>query len=519
HRFTIEFIKSSIKMMRSDIKLLTTILLVTHLSTFAASQTPTCPLPNLLGTQLRTDPSSLVSVSVDYGNIVEVQPSAVVYPESADDISLVIKSSYNCLVPYGIAARGNGHCTRGQDMVSNGVVLAMKSLHVGGPIRVSKNPLFVDVAGGSLWMDVLNATLKEGVTPVTWTDFLYLTVGGTLSNAGIGGNTFRFGPQISNVLEMDVVTGKGDIITCSANNNPELFNGVLGGFGQFGVITRARLALASAPQRVKWARFIYSNFADFTKDQESINANNGRDHPSAVDYLEGQILLDNGTPNTWETIFFPTEAQPTITSLVQRNGIVYVLELAIYYDKTNEQVKEQQLKQLTNWLKNDRGLAFVKDVSYQEFLSRVQLPYTNTQAHPWLNLFVPKSGISQFDSGVFRGILLQRNISVGPVLFYPVNRNKWDNNMSAVIPNEDVFYAFSLLSETNTDDLQKHFDQNAAVLEYCEKTGIKISQYLPSYSTQQAWIEHFGPKWATFLERKAQFDPKFILSPGQKIFN
>jgi cytokinin dehydrogenase len=40
-----------------------------------------------------------------------------------------------------------------------------------------------------------------------WTDYLRLTVGGTLSNAGIGGQAFRHGPQIANVHELDVVTG------------------------------------------------------------------------------------------------------------------------------------------------------------------------------------------------------------------------------------------------------------------------------------------------------------------------
>ena len=42
---------------------------------------------------------------------------------------------------------------------------------------------------------------------VSWTDYLYLAVGGTLSNAGISGQTFRHGHQISNVYEMDVLTG------------------------------------------------------------------------------------------------------------------------------------------------------------------------------------------------------------------------------------------------------------------------------------------------------------------------
>jgi cytokinin dehydrogenase len=66
---------------------------------------------------------------------------------------------------------------------------------------------YVDAAGGELWIDVLKATLKEGLAPRSWTDYLYLSVGGTLSNAGISGQTFRYGPEISNVLQLEVVTG------------------------------------------------------------------------------------------------------------------------------------------------------------------------------------------------------------------------------------------------------------------------------------------------------------------------
>lgn len=47
-----------------------------------------------------------------------------------------------------------------------------------------------------------------------------------------------------------LVTGKGELLTCSKQQNTELFHGVLGGLGQFGIITRARIALEKAPQRV-----------------------------------------------------------------------------------------------------------------------------------------------------------------------------------------------------------------------------------------------------------------------------
>jgi cytokinin dehydrogenase len=115
---------------------------------------------------------------------------------------------------------------------------------------------FVEASGGELWVDVLQATLKEGLAPNSWTDYLHVTVGGTLSNAGVGGQTFRHGPQISSVLQLEVVTGKGEIVPCSASEQSELFFAVLGGLGQFGIITKARILLAPAPQKVVYCTVV-----------------------------------------------------------------------------------------------------------------------------------------------------------------------------------------------------------------------------------------------------------------------
>lgn len=56
--------------------------------------------------------------------------------------------------------------------------------------------------------------------------------------------------------------GKGDIITCSPEWNSDLFHAALGGLGQFGIITRARIVLEPAPKMVKQTResFNFSNF-------------------------------------------------------------------------------------------------------------------------------------------------------------------------------------------------------------------------------------------------------------------
>lgn len=165
---------------------------------------------NIAG-KLSVDPSAIQSASSDYGHMVKSIPQAVLYPSHPSDIATLIKHSYDSSVPFTIAAKGHGHSIRGQAMASNGVVLDMTSLKkhrkYGTGIQISSDGLYADVGGEQLWIDVLNYTLERGVAPVSWTDYLYLTVGGTLSNAGISGQSFRYGPQISNVYEMDVITG------------------------------------------------------------------------------------------------------------------------------------------------------------------------------------------------------------------------------------------------------------------------------------------------------------------------
>lgn len=187
-----------------------------------------CELFSLdIASKLSLNKSSLAIASTDFGNLVHVTPAAVLYPSSIEDIISIVKFSYNHSLPFKVAARGRGHSCRGQAMVENGVVIDMTSLnrfklknisynnnyhqyYDNSRIRVSYDALlgfYADVGGEQLWIDVLHATLDHGVAPVSWTDYLYLTVGGTLSNAGISGQSFRYGPQITNVHELDVVTG------------------------------------------------------------------------------------------------------------------------------------------------------------------------------------------------------------------------------------------------------------------------------------------------------------------------
>lgn len=145
----------------------------------------------------------------DFGNRCSLLPTAVLHPGSVSDIATTVKHVFMLgeHSPLTIAARGHGHSLMGQSQAAGGIIVRMESLR-GDRMHVHDGASpFVDAPGGELWINVLRETLKYSLAPKSWTDYLHLTVGGTLSNAGVSGQTFRHGPQVSNVNQLEIVTG------------------------------------------------------------------------------------------------------------------------------------------------------------------------------------------------------------------------------------------------------------------------------------------------------------------------
>lgn len=155
--------------------------------------------------------------SKDFGNRFHYSPLAVLHPKSVSDIASVVKMVFEMgsNSEITVAARGHGHSLEGQAQAPGGIVINMESLRgteEGKTMRIIKTgeeefPYAVDVSGGELWINILHESLKHGLAPRSWTDYLHLTVGGTLSNAGVSGQAFKHGPQINNVYQLEVVTG------------------------------------------------------------------------------------------------------------------------------------------------------------------------------------------------------------------------------------------------------------------------------------------------------------------------
>ncbi|MDT7786268.1 MAG: cytokinin dehydrogenase [Pseudonocardiales bacterium] len=221
---------------------------------------------------LHTDEATLCRAAHDYGGLVHHHPAAVLRPSDIAEISAVLRE--NALV----VPRGAGHSLDGQAQAPNGVVVDMTGLDTIHEIRSDH----VVVDAGAKWSDVLRATLPRGLTPPVLTDYLELTVGGTLSVGGLGGASQHFGAQTDNVLALDVLTPSGELVTCGPAHP------VLAGRGRNGIIVRATLRLVPAPETVQWHRLHYSSVARLVADQRVLVT------AGSFDYLEGQLKIRDG---------------------------------------------------------------------------------------------------------------------------------------------------------------------------------------------------------------------------------
>ncbi|KAL0407658.1 UNVERIFIED_CONTAM: Cytokinin dehydrogenase 7 [Sesamum radiatum] len=445
---------------------------------------------DLLGT-VEFGGGSLKAAGTDFGAVQSSKPLAVIKPLTSDDVAKVIKVAL-LSQHLTVAARGNGHSVNGQAMAHRGLVVDMKTIE--HKIDVDPAAAYADVSGGALWVDVLKrCVLGYGLAPRSWTDYLDLTVGGTLSNGGVSGQAFLYGPQTEN----------------------------------FGIITRARVLLQPAPDMVRWIRVVYSEFSEFTRDAELLVT---RGEGDSFDYVEGFVFVNSDDPvNGWPSVpLNPDQAFDPTRMTPNAGPVLYCLEVALHYKNEDPpSAIDERVERLVGRLKFMEGVRSEVDVGYIDFLVRVKRAEEGAKSsgiwdapHPWLNLFVSRKNIADFDRLVFKNIL-KHGIG-GPILIYPLLPSKWDSRKSVALPEGDVIYLVALLRFSfpypKGLSVEEMMAQNQHIVQTCATNAFDFKLYLPHYNSMEAWKLHFGDQWPRFQERKARFDPMAILAPGHKIF-
>ena len=214
----------------------------------------------------RDDEETLRAGSVDSGRILVRMPCAVVAPRAVRDVLEIVRWANRTGSP--VALRGTGHTQAGQSLTAGGVQIDMQGLDRTGPVDEERQTL--QVQAGATWRAVVGYARPRGWMPMVLTNNLDTTVGGTLSTGGIGQSSHLYGTQANNVADLDVVTGDGRLLRCSATENASLFDATRAGLGQFSVITGARIRIRRVLPRVRTFRLLYGDLEALMCDMAQI---------------------------------------------------------------------------------------------------------------------------------------------------------------------------------------------------------------------------------------------------------
>lgn len=151
---------------------------------------------------------------------------------------------------------------------AHGVDDSTHKIYVGELNRIldidSKNLVCTAESGGT-FSDVVKATLRHGLVPYTVPELKTITIGGAVSGCSVESMSYKYGGFHDSCLEYEVVTAKGEIMTCTPAKNAELFNMLHGSFGTLGIITKIKFKLHPAKPYVKLRHVKYENFEDYQK--------------------------------------------------------------------------------------------------------------------------------------------------------------------------------------------------------------------------------------------------------------
>jgi cytokinin dehydrogenase len=449
--------------------------------------------PVLAGTLDAPLPSE--SFGDDFGHLVQGAPLAVLRPGSVDDVVRIVEHARARGLK--VATNGQGgrddhresHSLHGQALVAGGIAIDAKSLgtihHIGDG--------YADVDAGVRWSSLLRAAMHTGQAPRVMTDFPYLSVGGTLSVGGMGATSHLYGSQADNVEELQVVTGRGELVTCSETQNRELFDAVLAGAGQYGVIVRAVVKLAPAPDMVKAVKVVYDDRDAYLHDAVAV-MRAGRVH----DINGAAVLREEGG---WGYGLFlaiyhrPPEAPPEPAAL----GL-----------STAARVDEEQVLPYLDWM-------FRLDPLWD----RLQREGYWRQAKPRFTVFVPVEAASDLAEAVL-GELTPDDLGAGGVRLSPID-GATINPPMFMLPRPTgpaIELSIGRFPAPDHPDIAGLFAQNRRFYDRAVSVGAKRYLYgaIPDMGPDD-WKLHYAERWPMVTELKSRFDPDHVLTPGQRIFD
>jgi FAD/FMN-containing dehydrogenase len=143
---------------------------------------------------------------------------------------------------------------------------------------------WVDAEGMTGYAELVDATLRSGVMPAVVPELKSITLGGAAAGVGIEASSFRYGLVHETLLELEVLTGTGEVVVCTPQNeHRELFFGFPNSYGTLGYALRLKAMTVPVQPYVHITRERYSDPEAFFEGLEKACG-------SDADFVEGVVF-------------------------------------------------------------------------------------------------------------------------------------------------------------------------------------------------------------------------------------
>lgn len=166
-----------------------------------------------------------------WNGMFDKKPAIIVRCLSAEDVShsVIFARAQNLL----LAVKGGGHNSAGNAVCDDGMVIDLSLMQ---KVVVDTESATAKVQGGCLLSAVDAATQEHGLA-VSAGIVSHTGVGGLALGGGFGWISRKYGLTIDNLISVEMVSAEGKIVRASETENPDLFWGIRGGGGNFGIVT------------------------------------------------------------------------------------------------------------------------------------------------------------------------------------------------------------------------------------------------------------------------------------------
>jgi FAD/FMN-containing dehydrogenase len=172
-----------------------------------------------------------------WNGMIDHRPKLIVQCASVDDVVTAVRTARECDLEIGV--RCGGHNIAGLAVPHGGLMIDLTTL---GGVTVDPVARRAQVQGGAMLGALDRATQPFGLA-TTAGNVSHTGVGGLTLGGGMGWLARQHGLACDNVVSCTVVTADGDVVRASADEHPDLFWGLRGGGGNFGIVVEFEFRL------------------------------------------------------------------------------------------------------------------------------------------------------------------------------------------------------------------------------------------------------------------------------------